>query len=143
MSEITENTRPFTAASFYQYISNGKLMASRCNDCGALYLPPRAICPKCHSQNMAWVETSGKGKLAGFTVVYIAPTFMIEQGFSRENPYVTGVVELEEGVKISARILGVDPSRPETIRVGTPLVLEMVEIGEGETRKVTLGFKTM
>ncbi len=143
MNEITENPRPFTAASFNQYIAEGKLMASRCNDCGTLYLPPRAICPKCHNQNLAWTETSGKGKLAGFTVVYIAHTFMVEQGFSREKPYVSGVVELEEGVKISARILGVDPVRPEAIQVGTPLILDMVETGEGETRKVTLGFKAL
>lgn len=143
MNEITEKIRPFTATSFNQYIAEGQLMASHCDDCGTLYLPPRAICPECHSQNLVWAETSGKGKLAGFTVIYIAPTFMVEQGFSREKPYISGVVELEEGVKISARILGVDPGRPEAIRVGTPLLLEMIETGEGETRKVTLGFKVL
>lgn len=143
MNVITESTRPFTAASFNQYITEGKLMASHCDDCGTLFLPPRAICPECYSQNLAWVETKGKGKLAGFTVVYIAPTFMVEQGFSRENPYVSGVVELEESVNISARILGVDPTKPEAIQVGTRLVLEMIESGEGETRKVTLGFRAL
>ncbi len=63
---MTETTtiRPFTVASFDQYLAEGKLMASRCEDCGELTLPPRAICPKCHSENMAWTETSGKGKLA-------------------------------------------------------------------------------
>ena len=131
----TTTTRPFTAASFDQYIAEGKLMASRCIDCGTLNLPPRAICPKCHSQQIEWIETGGKGKLAGFTVIYIAPTFMIELGFGRDKPYVSGVVELEEGVKISARITGVDATRPEAIQVGMPVTLDFVTSGEGDKKK--------
>lgn len=139
--EIT--TRPFTVASFNQYLAEGKLMASHCLSCGALHLPPRAICPKCHGSSLDWVETSGKGRLAGFTVVYIAPTFMIEQGYGRDKPYVSGIVELDEGVKISARITGVDPAQPASIQVGAPLVLDLIITGEGEKAKTYLGFKTV
>ena len=134
-------TRPFTAASFEQYLAEGKLMASRCSDCGTLNLPPRAICPRCHSENLQWTETSGKGKLAGFTVISIAPTFMIEQGYGRDNPYVSGVVELDEGVKISARITGVDAAKPEDIKVGTPLTVDFITVGEGDEAKTYLAFK--
>ena len=141
---MTETTiRPFTVASFDQYLAEGKLMASRCKDCGELTLPPRAICPKCHSHNMAWTETSGKGKLAGFTVISIAPTFMIEQGYGRDNPYVSGIVELDEGVKISARVSGLDTSKPEEIKVGTPLTVDFVTFGEGDNAKTYLAFKTV
>jgi len=137
----TTTIRPFTAASFDQYLAEGKLMASRCADCGTLNLPPRAICPKCHSENLEWTETSGKGKLAGFTVVSIAPTFMIEQGYGRDKPYVSGVVELDEGVKISARITGVDATKPEEIKVGTPLTVDFILVGEGDESKTYLAFK--
>jgi len=137
----TTTIRPFTAASFSQYLAEGKLMASRCADCGTLNLPPRAICPNCHSENLEWAETSGKGKLAGFTVVSIAPTFMIKQGFGRDKPYVSGVVELDEGVKISARITGVDVTKPEEIKVGTPLTVDFVTFGEGDDAKTYLAFK--
>jgi uncharacterized OB-fold protein len=133
--------RPFTAASFDQYLAEGKLMASRCVNCGTLNLPPRAICPKCHSENLEWTETSGKGKLAGFTVVSIAPTFMIEQGYGRDKPYASGIVELEGGVKISARITGVDATKPEEIKVGTPLTVDFITVGEGEEAKTYLAFK--
>ena len=142
---MTETTtiRPFTVASFDQYLTESKLMASRCEDCGELTLPPRAICPKCHSENMAWTETSGKGKLAGFTVISIAPTFMIEQGYGRNNPYVSGIVELDEGVKISARINGLDATKPEEIKVGTPLEVDFVTFGEGDEAKTYLAFKVI
>jgi scaffold protein (connect acetoacetyl-CoA thiolase and HMG-CoA synthase) len=137
----TTTIRPFTAASFDQYLAEGKLMASRCADCGTLNLPPRAICPKCHSENLEWTGTSGVGKLVGFTVVSIAPTFMIEQSYGRDKPYVSGVVELEEGVKISARITGVDATKPEEIKIGTPLTVDFITVGEGDEAKTYLAFK--
>lgn len=140
MTDAT-TTHPFTAASFDQYLAEGKLMASRCVDCGTLNLPPRAICPKCHSENLKWTETSGKGKLAGFTVVSIAPTFMIEQGYGRDKPYVSGVVELDEGIKISARITGVNATKPEEIKVGTLLTVDFITVGEDEEAKTYLAFK--
>lgn len=141
MSEETTTVRPFSAAAFDQYISEHRLMGARCTQCGNTYAPPRAICPKCHSEDLEWVETSGKGKLSAFTVIYSGPTFMVEQGFDRKNPYVSGIVELEEGIRISARITGVDPSRPEEIRIGTPLNVDFLEFGEGEAKKTYLAFK--
>ena len=141
MSEETTIVRPFTAAGFDQYIAEHKLMAARCTKCGGLYAPPRAICPKCHGEEMEWIETGGKGKLSAFTVIYSGPTFMVEQGFDRKNPYVSGIVELEEGTRISARIIGVDPTRPDEIKIGMPLNVDFVEFGEGEAKKTYLAFK--
>jgi uncharacterized OB-fold protein len=139
---MTENTgRPFTAASFNQFLSENKLMGSRCTRCQGIFLPPRAICTKCHSSLMEWVEMSGKGRLAAFTSVFIGPTFMNEAGFGRDNPYLTGIVELEEGVKISARLLGLDARHPESIQIGIPMELEFTGQGEGEERKAVLAFR--
>ena len=79
--------------------------------------------------------------LTGFTVIYSGPTFMVEQGFDRKNPYVSGIVELEEGASISARITGLDVSKPEEIKVGTPLTVDFLEFGEGDAKKTYLAFK--
>ena len=141
MSEETTTVHPFSAAAFDQYIAEHKLMASRCTKCGGMYVPPRAICPKCQSEELEWVETNGKGKLAAFTVIWSGPTFMIEQGFDRKNPYISGIVELEEGARISARITGIDPTKPIEIKIGTPLTIDFVEFGEGEKKKTYLAFK--
>lgn len=133
--------REFTSASFNQFLGEKKLMASKCTKCGALYLPPRPLCIKCFSSEMEWVEVKGKGKLAAFTTIHVGPTFMLEEGYDRNNPYCTGVVELEEGPKISARILGLDAKKPGEIKIGTPLTVDFVERGEGEGKKTFLAFK--
>jgi uncharacterized OB-fold protein len=90
---------------------------------------------------MEWVELSGKGKLAGYTVICGGPSFMVKAGYGRDNPYVTGIVELVEGPKISARILGVDAKKPESIRIGASLSVEFLEQGEAEAKKTYLAFR--
>lgn len=140
MSEET-TFRPFSAAAFDQYIAEHKLMAARCTNCRSMFVPPRAICTECHSEKLEWTVTSGRGKLAAFTVIYSGPSFMVEQGFDRRNPYVSGIVELAEGPRISARITGVDPADPAGIRIGTSLSLDFVEFGENEAKKTYLAFK--
>ena len=133
--------RPFIAASFDQFLNEKKLMGSHCPNCNKSYLPPRAICSYCFGDQMEWVEFKGVGKLAAFTSIYIAPTAMIEAGYGRDKPYLAGVVELEEGVKISGQILGLDAGKPEDVKIGTSLVAEFVERGEGEEKRTALAFR--
>ena len=136
-----DETRPFTVASFNQYLNEKKLMTARCQDCNKLYLPPRAICPACYGCNLEWVELPGSGTLAAFTSIYIAPTLMLNEGFDRDRPYCTGIVELDEGVRISARILGVAADTPESIQIGTPVTVDFISRGEGEDITTYLAFK--
>ena len=132
--------KEFTASSFNSFLAEKKLMASRCKQCGALSLPPRALCPTCRDSELEWAEMSGTGKLAAYTAIAVAPTMMVEEGYGRDNPYCSGIVELTEGPKISARILGVDAKTPESIKVGTPLKVEFLERGEGEQKQTFLAF---
>ena len=124
--------REVNSASFYQFLTEKKLMASRCKKCQALYLPPHPICIKCHGNEMEWVEMKGKGKLAAFTAIAVGQSCTIEEGYSRDNPYLVGIVELDEGPKISGRILGIDAKKSENIKMGTPLTVEFTEQGEGK-----------
>ncbi len=133
----------FTSATFNKFLSEHKLMGTRCTQCGTMYLPPRAICPHCHSDQLEWVEMSGKGKLVAFSAVYIGPSAMQAEGYDRTNPYCAGVVELDEGVKISARVLGVDAKQPANIAIGTPLTVEYLDQGEGEQKKTVLAFNVI
>lgn len=138
---MSENEKPFTAFTFQQYLNQDQLKASKCNDCQKIFLPVRAICPDCVQSNMEWIELSGKGRLAAYTSIYIGPSFMNEQGYGRDKPYLTGIVELEEGPMISARLLGLDPENPSKIKMGTPLTFSGIEIGEGENMFTQLAFK--
>jgi len=99
-------------------------MGSKCASCGGLYIPPRAICIACHGSELEWVETTGAGKLIAFTSTAIAPPALAEEGYGRDNPYCTGVIELEDGVRVAARINGLDARNPERVELGTPMKIE-------------------
>ena len=131
--------REVDSASFYQFLAEKKLMASRCKKCQALFLPPHPICTKCHGNDMEWVEMKGNGKLAAFSAIAVGPSCTIEEGYDRDNPYLVGIVELDEGPKVSGRILGLDARRPENIKMGTPVTVEFLEQEEG--RRCFVAFK--
>ncbi len=133
--------RPFTDASFEQFLNEEKIMGSRCKKCQALYLPPRPVCIKCGGGDMEWAEITGKGRLAAFTGIGIGPSFMSAEGYDRNNPYCSGVVELDENVRMDARIEGVDARNPETIKVGTPVTAEFLHRGEGDAMRTFPAFR--
>jgi len=133
--------RPFSDISYQKFLDEDKLMGSKCVKCGARAAPPRPICPKCHGTDMQWVEMKGKGKLAAFTSISVGPPYMVEEGYDRKHPYISGVVELEEGVRVDARIEGIDGSKPEVIKIGTPLAVAFLHRGEGENLRTFLAFK--
>lgn len=134
--------RPISAISFHQFLNEEKLMGSRCKKCNTLFLPPRPICIKCYSNKMDWVNLRGRGKLLTFTCIHIGLPWMTKEfGYDREHPYCSGVVELEERVRIDARIEGVDATRPETVKIGMPLKIKFLHRGEGENLQTYLAFE--
>jgi len=133
--------RPFNDNSYEQFLKEGKIMGAKCQKCGAMALPPRPLCTSCYGSQLEWVQFQGVGKLAAFTSISVAPPPMMKEGFGKNNPYVVGVVELKEGPKIVARIIGVDGKKPDTIKVGTPLKAEFIRSGEGPDQKTVLAFK--
>jgi uncharacterized protein len=135
------DVKDFTATSFYEFLAEGKLMGSRCACDSTTYLPPQAFCPDCRDGKMDWLEFSGRGKLASFTVIYIGPAAMIAAGFDRKNPYCVGIVELEEGPRISALITGVNPFKPEEIAIGAPVTLDIQSLGPEGAKKAVLAFR--
>ena len=134
---MADQDRDFNGASFYEYLKEGKLMGIRCRNCTHLSAQPRPICPVCHSREVEWHQFSGRGELSTFTCISIVPVALGEQGYGRNNPYCSGVVTLEEGPRISARLLGVDASNPQTIQTGTVVV---VALGNLDQEKPVLAF---
>ena len=116
-------------------------MGSRCACADVVYLPPRAFCPRCRQQHMQWAELSGKGNLLTFTVIYVGPAAMLAAGFDRTHPYCVGIVQLPEGPRISAMLTGVDPLQPESIVLGSPLTLDVQELGPEGAKQPVLAFR--
>ena len=133
--------RPFSDISYEQFLKDEKIMGSQCIQCGAIFVPPRQICVKCHGSEMEWFEFTGRGNLAAFTCISVVPPFMELEGYDRKNPYCSGVVELKEGGRVDARIEGVDASKPEDIRIGMELEAKFLHKGEGEASETYLAFQ--
>ncbi|MFW9823889.1 MAG: Zn-ribbon domain-containing OB-fold protein, partial [Candidatus Thorarchaeota archaeon] len=93
--------REITVQNYLEYVNSKKLMGSKCKKCSATYVPPRKLCTECNSTNLAWVEMSGKGKLAAFSCIGVGTTFMVGKGYSMQKPYCFSVIELDEGPMIS------------------------------------------
>jgi hypothetical protein len=120
--EVTmSNERPMSDISYQAYLADERIMGSRCSSCGERFVPPRPLCPSCRSFDMVWEEMPQTGKLAAFTCITVPPPALAAQGYGRDNPYCSGVVELDGGMRVVAMIEGVQAEKPQTINVGLPL----------------------
>jgi len=116
--------KPFTIDQFYKYLSQGKLMAGKCQKCGSIHLPPRPLCNKCYSQDFTWIEVYGKGKLLTYTIIHIAPP-----QFQALAPYTVGIVLLENGLRLPGMISGVFE---EQLKVGLELTIDFKACSIGQ-----------
>ena len=76
-------------SKFFLAIEEGKLLATRCEKCGKVWLPPRPICPDDLGVT-EWVELSGKGTLETWTVSPKAPIYAHADG-----PFALAYVRFE------------------------------------------------
>ena len=93
---ISAFTKPFWDA-----LREGRLMTTRGRTSGRLTFPPKPFCPHNWGREVEWVELSGGGRLYAQTVIHATPA-----AFIGEAPIRNGIIDLEEGVRIAARILG-------------------------------------
>jgi uncharacterized protein len=108
-------------AFFFEGARAGKLLIQRCASCGTLRHPPRPACAECGSFEWDTVEASGKGTVYSYVVVHHPqiPPF--------EYPLPIAVVELEEGTRLVADLVEVDP---EAVTIGMPVRVEFVAVDE-------------
>ncbi len=132
---------PFSDASFQRFLDQGRLMGCRCNSCHELYTPPRPLCPTCRLSQMEWVPMSGKGKLRAFTAITVPPPSLKREGYGRGNPYAVGVVELAEGPRVVARLLGLNLEEPDSVALEQPMEVVFIEPSLDGSRGTVLGFQ--
>ncbi len=79
---------------------------------------------------MEWFEVTSPGKLLTYTQVFYGPL-----GFETDAPYVIGIVEFPEGIKVLSRISKkIDPA---DIKIGMELRVTPARISE---EKITYEF---
>jgi uncharacterized OB-fold protein len=113
------------------------LVAQECISCGALYFNRRNGCAACEETKFRPKELSNSGRLRTFSIVYRAPK-------SIPVPFVTAVVDLDEGGRVQANLIGVEPD-PERIRVGMPVRMVVSAVGTDSygTRAIGFGYEPM
>lgn len=92
---------------YWDAARDGRLLIKHCNACDRPFFYPRTYCPRCWSPDTEWRESSGHGTVYTFTVVYqndLPP-------FRDRLPYVVAIVELDEGVRLTTNVEGIDPER--------------------------------
>ena len=114
-------------AFFFDGARQGKLLVQRCVSCGRLRHPPLPACPSCRSMDWDTIEASGRGTVYSFVVVHHPQV----PGF--EYPLPIALVELEEGTRIVADLVGVDPA---AVRIGMPVACEMLAVDDELTLPV-------
>jgi uncharacterized OB-fold protein len=99
-------------AFFWEGVKKGELRIQSCTDCGLLRHPPGPLCPHCRSAGRSYMVASGEGTLYSYVVHHHPPVP------GRETPFVVGVVELPEGVRIVGNVVDCPL---EEVRIGMPL----------------------
>jgi len=90
---------------FWDGCKEHKLLFQSCRSCGLVRWPPSIICPSCYSSDTRIVEAKGKGKIYTYAVYHQ----VYHPGFENEIPYVTAVIEMEEGPHFLSNIIDCDP----------------------------------
>jgi uncharacterized OB-fold protein len=115
----TPESRPFWEAA-----KQHRLLVQQCESCSLTFFYPRPMCPGCFSDRIKWIESRGRGRLHTFTINYNPP-----RNYPVKEPYVIGIVELDEGARLMSNIIGVDAD-PACLRCDTPVEVVFEDITE-------------
>ena len=113
---------------FIDYLEEGKVMATRCKDCGMIFFPPRADCYRCLASNMEWVAVSGTGKLVTYSKLEYAPI-----GFGDDLPYAIALLDYGN-YKVFGRIAASVPE--DEIKIGMDMKTVANRLPDGQINYV-------
>lgn len=99
---------------FWDGCNEEKLLIQHCKDCDKHIFYPRAVCPHCMSDQIEWVEASGKGKVYSYTIARRGAG----PAFADDAPYVVALIDLDEGVRMMSNIVNCDV---EAVRCDMPV----------------------
>ena len=105
--------RPWTR-EFWRAAANGRLLIQRGKKSGKLIMYPKKYSPHDYSEELEWVEASGRGTIYSYSVVHTNCPAV----FAEDLPYVMAIVELDEGVRMCTNIVQTAFDR---IRIGAPV----------------------
>ena len=112
-------------APFFQALKDGRLTTTRCSRDGSLHWPPAVACPKCHREELVWVDLPREGSLYAFSEVRGGAPLGMEGGV----PFVVGLVELTGApFRLFSRIVG---RAYAGLALGEPVRFETFPVRDG------------
>ena len=85
---------------------------------------PRHLCPVCWSDELEWVDAKGTGSVHSFTIMRRAS----DPAFAPRVPYVVALIDLDEGPRMMANVLGDDAL---DVKIGDPVEVTFEDRGDG------------
>lgn len=116
--------RDDASAAFFDAAARGRLWLRHCLRCQTILTPSARSCTACHGDALGDCLVAGDATLISWVVVHDPPTPVLADCV----PYVVGIVEVEGGAWIVARIVPVDA----TLHVGADLEVRFVDSGSTE-----------
>ena len=110
------SAKPLPVVDYLKIPDDGEpyLEGHKCGECSAIFLGERKVCSKCGARDaMSTVKLSNKGKLYSYSIVHRSFPGI-------EVPYVSAIVDLEDGVAIKGNLIDIEPD-PEKIKFDMPV----------------------
>ena len=115
-------------AHFWAGCNAGEFRYQRCRKCSQAQFYPRAVCAKCHSIDLAWEVSRGRGVVHSITMVHRGPS----AAFKDDGTYQIALVDMEEGFRFMANVRGGEAS------IGTPVTLIFEKRGDQAIPQVAI-----
>jgi len=101
-------------ATYWEAAKQHKLVLQRCNSCGKVWYPIGPTCPFCLSDDFKWQRMSGRGVISNVVVFHKGWTDYLKT----KAPYAVVQVQLEEGPRLTANLIG---EQPTAANIGMPV----------------------
>jgi uncharacterized protein len=109
---------------FFTRAHDGTLHLQRCAGCRTFHHPPVWRCASCGSLEHHWVPVPGEGALFSWTVSHRP----FDPAWAADAPWITAVVELDEGPRLVGHLAGADP---DELAVGRRIAVIPEAVDEG------------
>lgn len=127
MQPLAEDGRPVPrrtpiSSPYFDAAREGRLTLQQCPRDGFFFYP-RSRCPGCLQDDWEWQDVSGRGTVYSYTVDRVGH----DPAQRSIVPLVVAIVELEEGPRLTTRIVGCEP---EDVSVGMPVEVTFEDLGK-------------
>jgi len=96
---------------FLEGLKNGKILATTCNKCKRIMVPPRVFCEQCFKPTDGWTYVKDTGKINTFSISHIAG-----DASRIKEPIIVAVIELDGASKDMCILHVMGEVKPEDVK---------------------------